>query len=73
MSSEFLIPGTKIHFGDWDYGWESSATILSVTPKGRMYRIQIHGARKASTISVKDVHQGRYMTYKGFCPIKIIE
>lgn len=69
---QYLKEGDQIHFGDWDFGWESTADILGLTPKKRFYRIKIHGAQKASLQSVKEVHQGYYISYKGCCPIKIL-
>lgn len=61
--------GREIQFGDWEYGWMSSATVLSISPKGQRLRIQIHGAKKPSTITVKELNQGYMNSYKGHCPI----
>lgn len=68
-----LLPiGTKLEFGDWDYGWRSYGTIVGYTPSGRFYRVQIEGAKSVSRYTVKEIHEGRTMTYKGYCPIKIV-
>lgn len=70
-----LLPiGTKLQFGDWDYGWITKAEIVGYTPNGRYYKIKyIDGELNNKTYnkSVKNIHQGYSVTYKGHCPITI--
>jgi len=68
--------GDKVHYGDWDYGWESTWKITGFSPKHRYCYTQIRNNNKPikSKELTSSIINGGHAGFDGFwVPIKLIK